>query len=202
MQPLGNRWQPVQVRLDGCMVILPGETLKSLRQVRFQLELMALRQSRVLSTLQVDGTEVDLSQTGEERPFRSVQAHTVSLGTLRDQITRTALRQAGSIHARAMALVSLVLINEWPVSCRQARIVVGKLRTLGALLGFFRDVSADPQGSPDPDVIARFQSEARMLLDQWSGLEIDNNNLALSDWLEYNVVPWSSNVATTLQKMC
>lgn len=201
MQPLGNRWQAVLVQLDGNPVILPGDTLKSLVRVRSQLELLALRQSRVLSALRVDGAEVDLSQAGEERPFHSIQAHTISLQTLRGQIARTALRQAESIHARAVSLASLVLINEWEVSFKQARMVASDLRTLAALLGFFRDVSPEPMSLRGADNIARGRCKARILLIHWATLEIEKDNIALSDWLEYSVAPWSNSVATTLQKM-
>lgn len=187
--------------MDGSPVILPGDTLKSLVRVRSQLELIALRQSRVLSALRVDGAEVDLSQAGEERPFHSIQAHTISLETLRGQIARTALRQAESIHARAVSLASLVLINEWSVSFKQAQRVASDLRTLAALLGFFRDVSPDALAIQGADHMVRGRCKARILLIHWSTLEIEKDNIALSDWLEYSVAPWSNSVATTLQKM-
>ncbi len=122
-------------------------------------------------------------------------------GTLRQQITHTSLRQARAIHERSLALTALVLINDWPASIRQARIVAADLRTLTVLLGFYRDVCADTGASHDPEVIAQYRRESQLLLVQLSGIELEQNNLALSDWLEYNVAPWTSSMATNLQGM-
>jgi hypothetical protein len=121
---------------------------------------------------------------------------------LRQQITRTALRQARAIHEHALALTTLVLINDWPASFGQAQMVASEMRTLAVLLGFYRDACADTGAWYDPDAITQYRCEARILLIQLTGIELKQNNLALSDWLEYNVSPWTSSMATNLQGMC
>lgn len=126
---------------------------------------------------------------------------TAGIGTLRQQITHTALRQSRAIHDRSLALTALVLINDWQASFRQAQIVAADLRTLAVLLGFYRDVCADTGAWHDPDVIAQYRCESQLLLVQLAGIELEQNNLALSDWLEYNVAPWTSSMATNLQGM-
>jgi phosphate uptake regulator len=120
---------------------------------------------------------------------------------LGQQIGHTALRQAASIHERAVALTPLVLINEWPVSLGQARFLASDLRTLIALLGFYRDVCEE---TPDPrclDLVGDYCVHARTLLVQLGCVENEKDIVALSDWFEYNVVPWCVSMAASLKKM-
>jgi len=142
-----------------------------------------------------------LQPSGSRWKTVPAQARTVTAGTLRHQIARTALRQVGSVQARAEALASLVLINEWPVSFRLAQSVASDLRALIELIGFYRDVSAGTVTSRSLDVFADYRGQARVLLLQLSCLEIEKDIVALSDWFDYNVAPWSRSMATTLQKI-
>ncbi len=104
----------IQVLLDGQLVRLPGRVLKSLAAVRAQLELMALRQERVLAALSVDGEAVSLPLAAAwSKDFRQVQAQTVSLVDLGRHMAAIARKQVDGLEARADSAAAVVLINEW-----------------------------------------------------------------------------------------
>jgi hypothetical protein len=120
---------------------------------------------------------------------------------LGQQIERTALRKVASIYERAVALTPLVLINEWPVSLGQARCLASDLRTLIALLGFYRDVCEETPARHSLDLIGDYCVDARGLLVQLGCVEGEKDIVALSDWCEYNVAPWCMSMAASLKKL-
>ncbi len=123
------------------------------------------------------------------------------LETLGRQVESTVLRQAAAVQARAGALITQVLISEWPASYRQARQVASELRTLLTLLGFYRDVCGEKLTARNLDLLVDHQCHARMLLVQLACLETGKDNVALSDWFEYNVIPWCLSLETGVKKM-
>lgn len=178
----------IEVLLDGRTISLPDETLQSLSTVRAQLELMALRQERVLSALMVDGSSLDLQQAAPANlDFRQVHGHTISLTSLRCQIATTALRHATSLHQKTEALVPMVLINDWEPMKTLTTHLRCDFQTLIALLGFLRELDDDTM--PCQPLVDHWES-AHIIVARWTCVEDQKDLIALSDWLEYSVAPW------------
>ncbi len=187
----------IEVLLDGHAISLPDETLQSLSTVRAQLELMALRQERVLSALMVDGSSLDLQQAPPANlDFRQIHGLTISLVSLRCQIASTALRHAESLHKRAEALIPLVLINEWDPMCALTTQLKGDFQTLISLLGFLRELDDDT--APCQPLVDHWES-AHIISARWASVEEQKDLIALSDWLEYSVAPWLRKLANHLK---
>lgn len=118
---------PLEIFLDGQAVDLPAGTRQSWPAIRAQLELMALREGRVLADFHVqEAPEPGAGQTAAGAC--QVQAATISLAQVAREISRRARRQCDRLLARAGEAGVLVLINEWPEAGRLAAQVQIELR--------------------------------------------------------------------------
>ena len=107
----------VVVTLDCESLVLPAGRA-SLNSIRAYLDSIALARQRVLGEFVVDGCVVDLSLPLENRPFRRVDAVTVSLSEQPLLLLTTAEQQAGRARAAVDAALTLVLIND-PFTARE-----------------------------------------------------------------------------------
>jgi hypothetical protein len=189
-----NRTQPsVQVLLDGEPVALSGETLESLAAVRAQLEMIALRQDRVLADLLVDGIAVSLPHAAAwSKSFRKVQANTITFSELGKHMAETAARQVTELQGRVEDISTVVLINEWPNVQLLLQEMEFELRTMLIVISFLHELCGP--------VLAGIRLEGQSLTDHLDKLGMIRSRLlaaqqtrdefAISNTLELRLAPW------------
>jgi hypothetical protein len=105
---------PIEILMDGQPVALPPQALSSLNSVRRHLELLALRQDRILAALRVDGQDLDLQHGDLDCPeFRNVHASTLTFKAICHKLVATLREQVGRLHLRVETTADQVLINDW-----------------------------------------------------------------------------------------
>jgi hypothetical protein len=175
--------------------------LKSLAAVRAQLELMALRQERVLAALEVDGETVNLPTAASwNKDFRCVTAQTMSFLDLGRHMAATALKQVQSLQTRAETASALVLINEWPAIANLVQALEADLNAVLVVVSFLHELCG-------PCLLDATMDGASML-DHLERLNVIRNRLAmvvqqqrteaLSDVLNQRVAPWLERLAEYL----
>lgn len=189
-----DRSQPsVQVLLDGEPVALSGETLESLAAVRAQLEMIALRQDRVLADLLVDGIAVSLPHAATwSKSFHKVQANTITFSELGKHMAETAARQVMELQSRVEEMSTVVLINEWANVQLLMQEMEFELRTLLIVISFLHELCGT--------VLAGIQLDDQSLTDHLDKLGMIRSRLlaaqqgrdefALSNVLELRLAPW------------
>lgn len=102
----------VEVKLDGLPLEIPAER-RSLRGICSYLETVALHQQRILCSLAVDGAPINLTQPpSDDTSFASIEAETMGLHDVPEQLIKAALHQTASLRERVQSAVGLVLIND------------------------------------------------------------------------------------------
>jgi hypothetical protein len=101
-----------EVFLDGVRLALP-EQRRSWGGIRAWLEMLALRQGRILSAMRVDGEPVEL-EAAEARggSFQRIEAETTGLEEMPLQVLSTALEQTNDLLARAESALAQMCIND------------------------------------------------------------------------------------------
>jgi hypothetical protein len=190
----------LEVVLDGLPVIIPKER-RSISAIRSFLETLAFEQQHILCSLSVDGKAVDLNRPEAAMPeFSRIEAETMPLEQMPIQVLRNAMRQAASATEHTLTAVTLVIINEadyaWEIWWNLVRELKAPLVTLslmpetagpitaGASLLQLRKWQLQQLGSIITDV------------DETCGLE---ETVALSNALEYRVLPWLEGLGTLLE---
>ncbi len=172
---------------------LSGDSLESLAAVRAQLEMIALRQDRVLADLLVDGIAVSLPHAATwSKSFSKVQANTITFSELGKHMAETASHQVMELHKRVEDTSTLVLINEWPNVQLLMQEMEFELRTLLIVISFLHElcgavlseVRLDDQSMTDHlDRLGMIRS--RLLAAQQA-----RDEFALSNVLELRLAPW------------
>jgi hypothetical protein len=191
----------LEVILDGLPVIIPKER-RSISAIRSFLETLAFEQQHILCSLSVDGKAVDLSRPEARMlEFSRIEAETMPLEQMPIQVLRNAMRQAALATEHTLTAVTLVIINEadyaWEIWWNLVRDLKAPLVTLslmpetasgpvtaGASLLQLRKWQLQQLGSIITDV------------DETCGLE---ETVALSNALEYRVLPWLEGLETLLE---
>lgn len=194
---------PVRVFLDGKSLDLPNQCLVSLQAVRAHLELAAWRQDRILLGLKVDGKQVNLRQEiCPESKFRQVRGQSISLQEMGCGLADTARDRTRKLQHRVEALVSLVLINPWPMAFRLLQEVQVQLQGLVILIGFLHELCFTGllQAQPEHQSMAPLVDRLVNIRNRLSRFRDRGDNLELSDELERNLAPWLHDLGAYLER--
>ena len=189
------------VLLDGQPVVLPAER-RSLAAIRCYLETLAMERQRLLFSFRVDGTRVNLSaMLPTQTRFGRVEAETMDLAQVPLQLIRTAMTQTAEAREKVLSTVTLVLINDnaW---AREHWWNLGRfLKQPFMTLSLMPESSySSNSGGPSLTQLRRWQLQqlASILKDVdkacWS-----DDPAALSDALEYRVLPWLQGLQSSLE---
>jgi hypothetical protein len=196
MQPYPYRnAQPgdqIEVLLDGVPVGLPADR-RSLSAIRCHLETIALRQQRVLCSLQVASSLVPGAQSSTNgRGIFRVEARTMELGNRAMLILDMALAQSARVLRRVTNAITLVLINDLRSARELWWDLAKELKEPVLTLSLLPDNVCGPShGQASFTKLRRWQLEqlAAIILDvdQASASE---DTVHLSDALAAHVLPW------------
>ena len=190
----------VEVKLDGLPLEIPAER-QTLGGICSYLESVALHQQRILCSLAVDGTPINLTQPpAETAPFASIVAETMGLHDVPSQLIKAALLQTISLRDRVQSAVSVVLINDrkhalelwWGLSLALKE----PLLTLSLLPDAIYSGGA---GQAPLTQLRKWQLEqlGAVIQDVNCACEWDNTTV-LSDVLETRVLPWLDKLQSSL----
>ncbi len=188
--------------LDGQPLSLPKER-SSVAGVRAFLETCAFERQRILCALLVDGRLVDLSRPAPVlSAFSRIEAHTMALEHMPLHLVRTAMKHVIQARNQVISAVALVLINDasrarelwWEL----ARYLKQPLVTLSVM----------PEDACGPVLENRtslmqlrkwqLQQLASVMQDTDAACLLEDST-ALSNALEYRVLPWLDGLQTSLE---
>lgn len=190
----------IEVKLDGLPLEIPSER-RTLRGICSYLESVALHQQRILCSLAVDGTPINLTQPPEDdRTFASIEAETMGLSDVPAQLIKAALQQTIYVRDRVRSAVELVLINDrakahdlwWKLSLALKE----PLLTLSLLP---EGIYNAPAGQVSLMQLRKWQLQqlGAVIQDVNSACEWDCPTV-LSDALELRVLPWLDKLHDSL----
>ncbi len=187
--------------LDGQPVVLPAQR-RSLAAIRSYLETLALEQQRILFSFRVDGARVNLSaMLPTQAHFAKIEAETLDLAQVPLQLIKTAMVQTAEARTQIVSAVTLVLINNsaWAREhwWNLARVLNQPFLTLGLMPE--SSYGLNPGGASLVQLRKwQLQQLAAILKDVddacWS-----DDPAALSNALEYRVMPWLQGLQTSLE---
>lgn len=191
----------LQVLLDGAPVILPDQR-HSLPAIRAYLETLALEKQRILFSFRVDGARINLAaMLPTQKGFMKIEAETLDLTQVPLQLIKTAIVQTGEAKTQIVSAVTLVLIN-CPAWAREhwwnlVRMLNQPLLTLSLM----------PESAYGTAATGTSLSQLRKWQLQQLGAilrEVDqtcwsDDPGALSNALEYRVLPWLHGLQTSLE---
>jgi len=191
----------VEVKLDGAAVLLPSER-RSLDSIVAYLDSLSLQQQRILCWLCVDGEPVNLTHaTRRFTAFTQIEAESMSLAEVPQQLIKAALQQTISARARVQKAVELALINEgsrahelwWSLSVSLKE----PLLTLSLLP---ETICGQENGRANMSQLRKWQ------LQQLGGViqDVDTacgseDPIPLAEALERRVLPWLNKLHESLQ---
>ncbi len=199
-----NAWKPAplhlpSVWLDGQPVMLPARSNGSLHAIFAELESLAARRQRVLSSVWVDGTPAEFV-VGQKagRQFLRVEAESISLAELSRRLAEETRGRVRELRWGVEQAVLVVLINEppqnrrlwqqWQAGIREPLAKLGMLRDLwGARLG---ELSVGGHSlEAHLEELGRIAGHVELIL-----LKPDADSLPaaviLSDVFERSLAPW------------
>jgi hypothetical protein len=197
-----RRVRRVKVILDGQPVDLPRRALSSLVAVSRQLELMASRRERFLSSLQVDGVPVNW-RVGvvESGAFCHVQATTVSVADLSRQLASAACGAIAHALERVNDTVALVMINQWPAVVHLVKDLLIEVRTPLILIGFLYELGGIDleKITLDQETLGDHLNHLTEIWDALEACEAQEDNWILSDLLEQRLARWLGRLSSFLE---
>lgn len=196
---------PLNVTLDGQAVELPSATIDSLAAIQAHLECLAMKNERVLWTLQVDGVKFHLANSAIPlHTFRQVQAQTISLNELGEYLVILGRAKTRELLGFTEKAILLVLINDWAVTRKlwqawqpEFREPLFSLRSLQELRGEkLLDLPLDGKPlSQHLEEISAINTEIESLLQETPD-EGSPVIQMLSDILEKRLLPWLQRLST------
>jgi len=184
--------EALQVILDGQPVTLPSGR-KSLNAIRSYLETLALERQRILCSLNVDGEPAKSSRPEQENfAFSRVEAETLDLTEMPLQMLGKAMQQTAEARSLVTTAVSLVLINDGPISRELWWEMVRRLKEPLLTLSLLPETACPPaQGSASMMQLRKWQLQQLAVVIK----DVDEacwqpDVAALSNALENRVMPW------------
>jgi hypothetical protein len=191
----------IEVTLDGRPVALPEER-RSMASIRSFLEVLALDQQRILCSMAVDGKPVDLSQPpAAGTRFARIEAETMDLEQIPLQLVRTATDQTLHARAQVVSAVALVLINGRRLARELWWNLAQELKRPLLTLSLLPDgICGPPNGRASLMQLRKWQLQqlAAIIRDVDEACGSDDT-AALSNALEYRVLPWLEGLETSLE---
>ena len=188
-----NLGKQSKILLDGKKVEIPANSMQSLAEVRAHLELLALRQDRVLASLTVDGEPISLSQVScVKGGFSLVQAFSIGFSELAESVASTTRLQVCELKSKVDNAVTLVLINPWGPALKYLTQVEAELRTLLVVLHFLQELTGSPMMNIQfgNRTLLEHLSEFLSIINCIDQAEIQQDVITLSDVLENKLSPW------------
>ena len=190
----------VEVKLDGLPMEIPAER-QTLGGICSYLESVALHQQRILCSLAVDGTPINLTQPpADTAPFASIEAETMGLSDVPSQLIKAALLQTISLRDRVQSAVSVVLINDRKHSLELWWGLSLALKEPLLTLSLLPDaIYNGGEGQAPLTQLRKWQLEqlGAVIQDVNSACEWDNT-MVLSEVLETRVLPWLNKLESSL----
>jgi hypothetical protein len=191
----------LSVMLDGQPVVLPAER-RSLAAIWAYLEILALEQQRILFSLRVDGARVNLSAVLPiQKKFARVEAETIGLTEVPLQLVRTALLQTAEAKAQVISAVSLVIINDSAYAreiwWNLARALNQPVLTLSLMPE--NACGAQPAGASLMQLRKWQLEQLAIILKELDEAAWSDDSTALSNALEFRVIPWVQGLETSLE---
>jgi hypothetical protein len=188
----------VKVTLDGQLVTLPSQFWGSITGIRAYLEMLALRQRRLLHTLLVDGVPFNVGITSRLRSFRSIAASTIGFDQLPLQLLSVAREQVNQLIGRVRSLVLTVVINDWAVAQEIWWKLLPDLKEPLLTLHFFPKICA-AERKDISQALASHLDKLGQILAKLDHICIRRDQLALSDAFERSITPWLEEVKASLE---
>ena len=191
----------LQVMLDGQPVVLPAQR-RSLAAIRSYLETLAMEQQRILFSFRVDGARINLSaMLPTQKRFARIEAETIDLAHVPLQLIKTALVQTTEARDQVMSAVTVVLINETGWAREHWWNLVRLLKQP------FLTLSLMPEGAyKSNEGGASLMQLRNWQLQQLAAIlkDVDeacwsDDSAALSNALEYRVLPWLHGLESSLE---
>lgn len=182
----------MDVYFDGKPISIPAE-YRALGAVRSYLERLALAQGRVLSQCVVDGRPANSSAFDWANcSFRFLEAKTSSPVDLASEILRTTRKQTAEVRRLVETAVTLVLINDAPLSRRLWCELVCKLKEPLLTLALLPDSNyRRPDGCVSLPQMRRWQIEQYgCIIQQVNEASAFEDLSRLSNALENCALPW------------
>ena len=189
----------LEVKLDGLPVEIPFDQ-RSFAGIRSYLESLALRQQRVLCSLNVDGESVNLTQPRASKMFSRIDGETMGLHEVPTQLIKAALQQTASVRSRVQSAVELVLINEGSHSRELWWHIATALKEPLLTLSLLPDHVCGPvNGGASPMQLRQWQLQqlGYVIQDVDAACRLEESS-ALSDALEKRALPWLDNLRESL----
>jgi hypothetical protein len=191
----------LQVMLDGQPVVLPAQR-QSLAAIRSYLELLAMEQQRVLFSFRVDGARINLAaMLPTQKRFAKIEAETIDLPQVPLQLVKTAMVQTAEARDQVVSAITLVLINEAGWAREYWWNLLRLLKQPFLTLSLMPESAYGSQAAGASLMQLRtwqLQQLAAILKDVdeacWS-----EDPAALSNALEYRVLPWLHGMASSLE---
>jgi len=190
----------IEVILDGLPVNLPPER-RSMAAIRSYLDLLALSQQRILFGLAVDGRPVDLSQPlAAGAPFARIEAETMDLEQMPLQLVRTAMDQTLYARSQVLSAVAVVLINNIRMARELWWDLALNLKQPLLTLSLLPDNAYPPaNGSASLMQLRKWQlQQLAAIMHDVDDACASEDGAALSNALEYRVLPWLDGLETSL----
>lgn len=183
----------VQVTLDGQAVELTTQQGRSLQAIRTHLETVALKRSRVLFSLTVNGIPVSLGESMSPfKTFHKVVARTIGFGQLSFQLVGVAADQVNTLHERVQRMSLQVMINEWRKAEEMWWDLMPDLKDPLLTLSFVpQAVEALPHGNEiGSKAVKKFTQDLVKILENIEQIIHRQDLLELSNALENDLLPW------------
>lgn len=189
------------VTLDGQPLLLPPQR-RSLAAIRCYLETLAMERQRLLFSFRVDGARVNLSaMLPTHACFAEIEAETIDLAQVPLQLIRTAMTQTAEAREKVVSTVALVLINDNPWAREHWWNLVRILKQPFMTLSLMPESSySSTSGGPSLMQLRRWQlQQLASILKDVDEACLSDGSTALSDALEYRVLPWLQGLQSSLE---
>lgn len=199
-----------QVTMDGQPVDLPDWLGESLDAIKTYLECIAMKEERVLWTLQVDGIKLDLAEPDLLiDAFNSVRANTISYDELAERLVTAGRTKVHELLTELEPAVLNVLINDTAFAERlwydwepQLREPLFSLRALSELKRTNRTAPFDSALLPTYlDQLGFTCSEVESLFVRNQFDENSADLVSLSEILDFTLIPWLRNLDALFQRL-
>lgn len=191
----------LQVMLDGQPVVLPAQR-RSLAAIRSYLETLAMEQQRILFSFRVDGARINLSaMLPTQKRFAKIEAETIDLRQVPLQLIKTALVQTTEAREQVTSAVTVVLINETAWAREHWWNLVRLLKQPFLTLSLMpENAYKSNEGGASLMQLRNWQLQqlAAILKDVDEACWSDDST-ALSNALEYRVLPWLRGLESSLE---
>jgi len=191
----------IVVLLDEQPVQLPAER-RSLASIRAYLETLAFEQQRILCSLCIDGARINLAaMLPTHANFARVEAKTMDLTEIPLQLISTAMRQTAQAKSQVLSATALVLINDagWAREhwWNLARTLNQPIVTLSLLPD--NACGSQPSGASLMQLRKWQLQQLAAILKDVDEASLSDDPAALSNALEYRVMPWLHGLETSLE---